>query len=301
VPGAQGKCPEQISLRAIISSSWRGIRDELALGPSALPQCEKPGFFIPYRYAHAARAAASGTLYPTLEVPFGEAEQQFLDLLDAFDRHAAALLAIGGEPPPAPRWRQDWFPLLDAAAAYALMRERPPRLLVEVGPGHSTRWFARAPADAGHPTCVIAIDPAPRATFVGLPIEIIRSTVQDAGHAPFAGLAAGDVLSIDGSHVLMPGTDVDFLLNRVLPRLPAGVLVHIHDVFLPEGYPPEWAWRGYNEQLAVAPMLHGRGYQILWSSHWVATRLRDRLARSVVADLKLLPGAHESSLWLEKL
>jgi hypothetical protein len=272
----------------------------VAFGLPSLLKRDRPGFFIPCRYADAARAAASGTLYPALEVPFGDAESRFLNLLDAIDRHAPALLAIGEEAPPAPRWRQDWFPRLDAAAAYALMHVRAPSLLVEVGSGHSTRWFARAAADAGHPTRVIAIDPAPRVTLAGLRIEIIRSTVQEAGEAPFAGLAPGDVLSIDGSHVLMPGTDVDVLLNRVLPLLPAGVLVHIHDVFLPEGYPPEWAWRGYNEQLAVAAMLHGRGYRILWSSHWVATRLQGRLARSVVADLPLLPGAHESSLWLEK-
>lgn len=262
---------------------------------------EKPGFFIPHRYADAARSAASSSRYPALEVPFGEAEPRFLDLLDAIDRHAPALLAIGEEAPPAPRWRQDWFPRLDAAAAYALVCARTPRLLVEVGSGHSTRWFARATADAGHSLRLIAIDPAPRATLAGLPVEIVRSMVQDAGDAPFTRLAAGDILSIDGSHVLMPGTDVDFLLNRVLPRLPAGVLVHMHDVFLPEGYPAEWAWRGYNEQLAVAPMLHGRGYRILWSSHWVATRLHGRLAHSVVAALPLPPGAHESSLWLEKL
>ena len=258
------------------------------------------GFFIPCRYANAARAAAPGVLYPGLEGPFGEAEPRFLDLLDAIDQHAPALLGIGEEAPPAPRWRQDWFPRLDAAAAYALICLRAPNLLIEVGSGHSTRWFARAATEAGHPTRLIAIDPEPRATLAGLRVEIVRSTVQEAKAAPFSGLAAGDVLSIDGSHVLMPGTDVDFVLNRVLPLLPAGVLVHIHDVFLPEGYPPEWAWRGYNEQLAVAPMLHGRGYRILWSSHWVATRMRDRLARSVAARLPLLPGAHESSLWLEK-
>ena len=272
----------------------------MAFGLLALLKRERDGFVIPCRYADAARAAVPAALYSPLEVPFREAEPRFLDLLDAIDRHAAVLLAIGGEPPPAPRWRQDWFPRLDAAAAYALMRVRPPSLLVEVGSGHSTRWFARAAADSGHPTRVIAIDPAPRATLAGLRIEIIRSKVQDAGDAPFAGLAAGDMLSIDGGHVLTPGTDVDFLLNRVLPLLPAGVLVHIHDVFLPEGYPAEWAWRGYNEQLAVAAMLQGRGYQILWSSHWVATRLQGRLARSVTADLPLLLGAHESSLWLEK-
>ena len=58
----------------------------------------------------------------------------------------------------------------------------------------------------------------------------------------------------------MPGTDVDFLLNRILPALPAGVLVHVHDVFLPDDYPADWEWRGYNEQLGVAALIQGRGF-----------------------------------------
>lgn len=261
---------------------------------------ETRGFVVPCGHADAARASAATAGYDALVPLFLEAEPRFGDLLEAIERLAPSLLAIGEDQPPAPRWRQDWFPRLDAAAAYAIIQARAPALLVEVGSGHSTRWFARAAADAGHATRIVAIDPAPRATLAGLSIELVRSTVQEAGEAPFAPLTAGDVLSIDGSHVLMPGTDVDILLNRVLPVLPAGVLVHIHDVFLPEGYPAEWAWRGYNEQLAVALMLQGCGYRVLWSSHWVGTRLESRLQGSVLARLPLLPGAHESSLWLEK-
>ena len=254
---------------------------------------------IPCRHAGAARAASTAG-YHALAPLFLEAEPRFGELLDTIERLAPSLLAIGEDQPPTPRWSQDWFPRLDAAAAYAIVQARAPSLLVEVGSGHSTRWFARAAGDAGLATRIVAIDPAPRATVAGLAIELVRTTVQDVGETPFAPLTTGDVLSMDGSHVLMPGTDVDVLFNRVLPVLPAGVLVHIHDVFLPEGYPGEWAWRGYNEQLAVAVMLQGCGYRLLWSSYWVATRLQSRLQASVLARLPLLPGAHESSLWLEK-
>ena len=62
---------------------------------------------------------------------------------------------------------------------------------------------------------------------------------------------------IDSSHTLVPGSDVDLLLNRVLPALSAGAVVHVHDIFLPDNYPDDWAWRGYNEQLGVAPLLFG--------------------------------------------
>ena len=55
----------------------------------------------------------------------------------------------------------------------------------------------------------------------------------------------------------MPGSDVDILLNRVLPGAPAGLLVHIHDIFLPWDYPEDWAPRFYSEQYVVAAYLFG--------------------------------------------
>ena len=86
-------------------------------------------------------------------------------------------------------------------------------------------------------TELTAIDPAPRADIARTGARMIATPVPSCGMAPFAGLAAGDLLFIDSSHVLMPGSDVDFLLNQILPALPAGVLVHVHDIFLPDGYP----------------------------------------------------------------
>jgi hypothetical protein len=105
---------------------------------------------------------------------------------------------------------------------------------------------------------------------------------------------------MDSSHILMPGSDVDLLLNRVLPRLPAGVLLHIHDIFLPFDYPPVWGWRAYNEQQGVLPLLTTGAYDPLFSSVWAHQRLADRLDRSVVARLPRPRGAQSTSLWLRK-
>src|SRR5205085_11925725 len=113
--------------------------------------------------------------------------------------------------------------------------------------------------------------------------------------------ASGDILFIDSSHILMPGTDVDFLFNRVLPGLPRGVLIHVHDIFLPDDYPPEWEWRGYNEQLAVAALLQGRGFRLLWSSHYAATQMEHAVDASAARDIPLMPGAHEASVWMVKV
>ena len=94
---------------------------------------------------------------------------------------------------------------------------------------------------------------------------------------------------------------MDWILNRVLPKLPPGVWLHLHDIFLPDPYPDDWAWRGYNEQPAVGALIAGGGYEVMFASHYARTRLADRLAQGVMADLPLIPGAHESSLWLRKV
>ncbi len=222
--------------------------------------------------------------------------------LDAIDGFAAALEAIGDSPPPAPRWNQDWFPRTDAAVAYTIARTLAPARIVEIGCGHSTRFFARAADDGGLATRIAAIDPAPRADLTGIArVELHRTTLQEAGEAPFSDLAAGDILAVDSSHILMPGTDVDILLNRIMPALPAGIHVHIHDIFLPDPYPADWEWRGYNEQQGVAGMITGGGWGVEFASHYAVTRMAGRVAGGVLGRLPLSPGAREASLWLKKL
>ena len=213
--------------------------------------------------------------------------------LSSIEKYRVELESIGSEPPPAPRWKQDWFPRLDAAAAYAMVRETRPRRIVEVGSGHSTRFLARAVADGGLDTGITAIDPQPRASISGLKVEWVRSPVQTL--QAFPALEKDDILFIDSSHQLKPGSDVEFLVNHVVPRLPAGVRVHFHDIFLPDGYPPQWAWRRYNEQEAVAALIDQGLLRPEFSSHQNAEKLSGVLSR-----LPLMPDALESSLWLTK-
>ncbi len=272
----------------------------LRFGLATVLGLAKRGFFIPYRYADTLPPPGARPPYRAIEALFDAHRAAFVALIDGLGGYADAFAAIGPDDPPAPRWNQDWFPRLDAAVAYALVRRGAPARIVEVGSGHSTRFMARAVADGGLATRITAIDPAPRAALDGLDVEIIRKPVHEAGAARFADLAAGDVLFIDSSHILMPGSDVDWLFNHLMPTLPAGLRVHIHDVFLPDDYPAGWDWRGYNEQLGVAAMLLAGGYRPLFASHYATTRLAAALAESAVARLPLGAGAYETSLWLEK-
>jgi hypothetical protein len=273
-------------------SSLRGRWRRLALGLPTVLGLKPRGWFIPHRYAPLLPPPGAQPPYPAIERLFEQNEAAFIGVLDAVDAHASQLEASKG------LCEQSWFPSLDAAVAYTLVRERKPRHIVEVGSGHSTRVLSRALGGVGE---IVAVDPAPRADIIDLPgVRVVPSTLQAAPLELFDTLRAGDALFIDSSHILMPGSDVDILLNRVLPAAPAGVLVHIHDIFLPFDYPPKWGWRAYNEQQGVVPLLVTGAYKPLFSSAWAERRLADRLAASVVSRLPRPADALPASLWLEK-
>ena len=275
-------------LRRRLRTARLGLPTILGLRPG--------GYFIPYR--HAAETAGRPD-YPALAPRFAAAEPAIAALLAAIDGFSADLARIDAGDGPA-RFDQDWFPRLDAAAAYALVRCRRPARIVEVGSGHSTRFLARAVADGGLATAITCIDPNPRARLDGLAVRHVPTLLSGADPALLAALGPGDLLFVDSSHVAMPGSDVDRLFLDVLPRLAPGALVHVHDVFLPDAYPEDWGWRGYNEQLLVGALLQGGGFEIVFASRYAATRMADRLATGILARLPLEPGAYETSLWLRK-
>lgn len=254
----------------------------------------RPGFFLPYRFAAHIKPPST---YPELEPIFERALPRMRATLALAESFVGALGTMRG-PAPEPRFDQDWFPRLDAAVAYALVRAMRPRCVLEIGSGHSTRFLARALRDNGSGR-LIAIDPQPRAPLPSVPVEHRPRLVGEEELALSSRLAAGDMLFVDSSHLLVPGSDVDFILCRMVPRLAPGVLVHFHDIFLPDGYPAHWHWRGYNEQSAIAALLLGGRMRLLWSSRFFATRCAQRLAQSPLSALPLVAEALETSVWLE--
>jgi predicted O-methyltransferase YrrM len=274
------------------ATSLRGRWRRLKLGLPTILGLRPRGWFIPHRYADLIAAPGAHAPYPVVEALFERSAAQFAEVLDRMDAETDLAQALDG------LLDQSWFPALDAAVAYTLVRARRPKRIVEVGSGHSTRVLSRAAAENAE---IVAIDPEPRADIGGLAnVRILRAPLQQAPADAFSELARGDVLFIDSSHILMPGSDVDLLLNRLLPRLPSGVMVHLHDVFLPFDYPPEWGWRNYNEQQGVVPLLASGAYRPLFSSVWSERRLAARLANARSARLPRPAEALATSLWLEK-
>ncbi|MBE7635818.1 class I SAM-dependent methyltransferase [Sneathiella sp. P13V-1] len=271
----------------------------LKMGLNTILDVKKEGYFIPYRYAETTPTLPSQEPYKGLFPLFQKREGVFADCLRQIAGYQEEFDTFGTQSPPEPRWEQDWFPRLDGAAAYTMVRSHKPKRIIEVGSGHSTRFMYRAIRDEGLNTTLSAIDPAPRADITKLPVKIDNRIVQETDLDIFSALEANDILFIDSSHIAMPGTDVDYLFTNVLPTLPEGTIVHIHDIFLPDAYPAEWEWRGYNEQQAVVGFLSG-GYDILFSSHYASKYMTDEISSQGLDNIPLQEGAFETSLWLQK-
>lgn len=260
-------------------SGWRRMR----MGLNTLLGLRREGFFIPFRYAASVPQPPDAPGYPAVERLFAACEDAFAAVLAGMPE-APPVFPAG---PAAPRFDQHWFPRVDALALLAILGAAPPRRIVEVGSGHSTRFLAAAAPEAE----ITCIDPQPRAR---LPegVRWLAETLSPDHAALFASLAPGDVAFFDSSHLLFPHTDVDLMLTHVFPALAPGVRVHVHDVFLPDPYPPEWTWRGYGEQSGVAAWLLAGGMTPLWSSRHALTRM--------AGAARFGPDPLASSLWMRK-
>ncbi len=83
-----------------------------------------------------------------------------------------------------------------------------------------------------------------------LRIDTHRVPVQSATADVLAALAPGDLLFVDSSHVHKPGSDVETVFDVLIPGVPEGVFVHLHDIYTPYRYPRAWyseAKRFWNE------------------------------------------------------
>jgi hypothetical protein len=152
---------------------------------------------------------------------------------------------------------------IEAQALHGVVRSLKPKRVLEVGSGVSTYCLHQAlilNAAEGSPSSLTVIDPHCPAPVAQIPdIQVIRSAVETTSLDQFLELEAGDLLFIDTTHAVRTGGDVIHLYLKVIPRLKPGVLIHIHDIFLPYLYQQDaletlFEW---NETALLAALLLG--------------------------------------------
>ncbi|EPR43682.1 hypothetical protein dsx2_2109 [Desulfovibrio sp. X2] len=196
----------------------------------------------------------------------------FLDMLVSLAPHFAAIPLDAPEESAEPRWNNTWLPILDGMSIYTTVATHKPRRFIEVGSGNSTKFAARAIRDHGLQTQIFSIDPTPRSEIDGLCHRSLRLSLETLDSSFFRQTTAEDVVFVDCSHRAMQNSDATVFFLEVLPKLPVGCRIGIHDIFLPWDYPPGWEKRYYNEQYLLAcALLFGSGaFEVQLPSYYVS-------------------------------
>lgn len=162
----------------------------------------------------------------------------------------------GSDPNPLnPTWSNGFLPGLDIMGIYTMLAEFKPGKYVEVGSGYSTKVAYKAKQQNNLSTEIISIDPQPRAEIDKLADNIIREPFENTDFSFIYDLNENDILFIDNSHRILPNSDSLVFFLEVLPFLKKGVIVHLHDIYLPYDYPQFMCDRFYSEQYGLAMFL----------------------------------------------
>lgn len=237
------------------------------------------------------------------------AEERQLALLASFrfQDELAGLVANTGSPLDF-TYENNQYSHGDADSLYSMIRHFKPRRFFEIGSGNSSRVAHQAMArnKTDDPTYYcrhVCIEPYEMPWLEQLGPQIIRERVQDLPLDLFDELEAGDILFIDSSHVIRPFGDVLIEFQQIIPRLAAGVLVHVHDIFTPRDYPEKWLRderRLWNEQYLLEVLLTNSGrYRTLLALNWMNYRHPEAVcdAFPILRKHSSEPGAY----WFEVL
>jgi len=207
--------------------------------------------------------------------------------------------------------RNHTFESVDGEVYYSMIRHFKPRKIFEIGAGYSTYLAAQAilknkEEDDCYKCELVAIEPYPNDVlergFPGLS-KLLPRKVQEIPLSEFEKLRQNDILFIDSSHVLRIGSDVQYEYLDILPRLNRGVIVHIHDIFLPLEYPKKWILKDhflYTEQyLLQAFLAFNDTFEVLWAGEYMHLKHPDKLkeAFSSYKPSKTKPG----SFWIRRI
>lgn len=202
-----------------------------------------------------------------------------------------------------PVWNNNFLPGLDIVAIYAMLAIHQPKKYIEVGSGNSTKVAFKSKSENNLATEIISIDPMPRSEIDQLATTVIRKPFEDVDYDIILNLEANDILFIDNSHRILPNSDSMVFYMEILPKLKKGVIVHIHDIYIPFDYPQFMCDRAYTEQygLAMFMLANPTKYKTILPNYFIS---EDKELRSTIAPMwqhENLSGVekHGGSFWLQ--
>lgn len=197
----------------------------------------------------------------------------------------------------------------DAEYLYSIVRSLKPARIIEVGSGYSTLMAIEAiranKQESDSYQCKhVCIEPYEMPWLESSGVEVLRTKVEDIPIDYFQQLQPNDILFIDSSHMIRPQGDVLYEFLELLPTLPSGVIVHIHDIFTPFDYPEEWIKghvRLWNEQYLLEAFLSfNKEFRVIGALNWLKNYHREETARAF-PGLKANPESIPGSFWIAKI
>lgn len=201
---------------------------------------------------------------PFFEQLFSQFFQNLINFSKVLDNNLNELSTISFDKKDdsSPFWKNSTLSALDGASLYSIVRNYKPKNIIEIGSGNSTKFISKAVKknfEEDHFSSeLISIDPNPRTFVDSLCNKIYRNSLENISLDIFDKLVEGDFIFFDGSHRCFQNNDVSIFFLEILPKLKKGVLVGIHDIWLPYDYPQDWVQRFYNEQIVLGAYMLGR-------------------------------------------
>jgi predicted O-methyltransferase YrrM len=244
------------------------------------------------------------------------AQRTGLEINEAYDLRAAEQVEFADRL--GPKWADfskswcrynptnSWYGLSDGAVYYSMLTTLRPKHVMEVGSGFSSAIVLDVRDQQLHDLELTFIDPRPKRLLRlikegdNTTITLYKKAVQDVPIEAFDVLGKGDILFIDSSHVSKPGSDINWLFFRVLPRLKPGVVVHMHDIFFPFEYPDSWLAqrRSWNESYLLRSFLsYNNVFQIMFFNSWIWQKHPEVVGRYLPDGTNDEPG----SIWLRRV
>jgi Methyltransferase domain len=133
------------------------------------------------------------------------------------------------------------FGQVEAEFLFCFAARHRPQKIIQVGAGVSTAVLLHAARTFDYRPAITCIDPYPtqylRKSSESGQITLIPKKCQDVDLSVFSELGPGDLLFVDSTHTVKPGSEVNMLILEVLPRLSPGCHAHFHDIYFPYDYP----------------------------------------------------------------
>lgn len=184
--------------------------------------------------------------------------------------------------------------MADHAVLFAMIAERRPTRLMEIGSGKTTLVIRQALKRHHLPAELIAVDPQPAADIAEAVDAHLDQPVQELPLSDFLMLRDNEMLILDTTHVHAPGSDVAHLYQRVLPHLNAGVIVGVLGVPLPREYTREQLEKGYSEQALLQMYLTNNARaELLYCGGWMSEHHEEELRGAMGED----DAVKSESIW----